>query len=199
MMGNNITKAIILSFSGRKDSGNCEKISNFIIDELNNRIISKKLELKSLKIEPCVGCNYECFIPQKGCPKNDHINMIYSSIIESDICIFVIPVYSGAPPALYFAWRERSQGVFTNEKLYEEYRKVKKFFIIIGNENAGAREAIKIVQDEEGNYKAPVLLIQSHKYNKSSIAGNLIQCEEVKIEIREFLSHSIEHKSDIKI
>lgn len=50
-------KTIIVSFSSRTD-GNCEKIGNFIKDNIKDSIL---YSFSKFSIHGCGDCNYECF------------------------------------------------------------------------------------------------------------------------------------------
>ncbi len=183
-------KTLLISFSGRKEPGNCSKI----LDYLNSFLTEKnadvtKLEMVNLQISPCFGCKYECFDTILSCPMEDDLQEVYAKIMDSDLVIMAIPVYSAAPPAIYFAWRERSQGIFKTYEAYEAYKKVKKGYIIIGNEDAGGRDAIDLISKEDNNIKEGenLLLLQNHKYGLNSIKGELLKKSEVKLDLQKFL------------
>jgi hypothetical protein len=76
----------------------------------------------------------------------------------------IIPVYSAAPPALYFAWRERSQSIFLTEEICQKFDRVKKAFIIIGNKDAGADGAVTIIN-------VPQVQIQLKRFLNMFITG----------------------------
>lgn len=172
----------LFNFSGRTSQGNCSKISNHIDLKLKEKdIITSRLDITTLNIQPCCRCNYECFA--SSCPVDDDLEKAYNFIIENEIVFFVLPVYSSAPPATYFAWRERSQAFFVNDEIYEKYRNVPKAYIVIGNVDAGGENAIRIIEEGDDSRNIEFLLLQSHKYGLSSTSGKLIEVDEVIEEI----------------
>lgn len=186
-------KILLLSFSGRNGEGNCSKIMDFVQNmfEQNYQYQVEKIAIKDLVVKPCMNCNYECFNSELNCPIEDDVKEIYTKITESDITIMIVPVYSAAPPSVYFSWRERAQGIFTSDKIYSKYSKVKKAFIVIGNENAGANDTINILLKEETKENPNTLLLQSRKYGQRSTAGRLIECSKVREEIEGFIKEIV--------
>ncbi len=183
--------ALIISFSGRKETGNCSKIVTYACDYLSSYDINvSSLAMKDLNIKPCSGCRYECFESIPSCPHNDDLYPVYDSIMKTDVTLMVIPVYSSAPPALYFSWRERSQSVFLDEATYEKYSKVKKAFIIVGNKKSGASQAINIIESYHENIVADrdILLLQSNNYGQKAVLGKLIDVPQVQEELKGFLT-----------
>lgn len=165
-------------------------IARYIYQLLSERKIkSSVINAVNLKISSCSGCNYECFAKDPFCPVDDDIPYLYGEILKHDLVFLIIPVYSAAPCSMYFAWRERSQVVFCNSGKYEQYEQVKKRYILIGNEDAGGREAVRAILTEAK--ERDILLIQSHQYSQNSIAGRLIEIEEVKKKVRDFLEKSL--------
>ncbi len=168
----------LFNFSGRYSPGNCSKIINYIDNKCKKKgVITSHLNITNLNIQPCCRCNYECFT--STCPLNDDLETAYKFIIENDIVVFVLPVYSSAPPATYFAWRERSQAFFSIGEFYELYNNVQKAYIIIGNADAGGENVIRIIEEYDDSQKAKFLLLQNHKYGLNSISGKLIEVDEV--------------------
>ncbi|MBD8045926.1 MAG: hypothetical protein KID00_01670 [Clostridium argentinense] len=103
-----------------------------------------------------------------------------------------IPVYSAAPPSTYFSLRERCQGIFKDDDMFNCYTNVKKLYIIIGNKISGASETIDILlKDDRKAAMNNLLLLESSKFGQKSIEGNLINCNEVKNKIKTFLTENI--------
>lgn len=180
---------LLVSFSGRKESGNCIKILEFIKNTLSEKNIDcSLLNIVDLKINPCLGCNYECFNKELDCPIEDDVKYAYNQIASSDLVIMCVPVYSSAPPSVYFAWRERSQCYFRTDDLFADYEKVKKLYIVIGKKISGGNETIDILLNDDKNAtRDDVLLLQSNEFGQKAIEGNLIKCNEVKNRINVFL------------
>ena len=178
----------LISFSGRKGDGNCSSIARYIENFLETKQHDISLMyVIDLKINPCLGCSYEC-VKASSCPIEDDVTTIYEFIMTNELVIFIVPVYSAAPPATYFAWRERSQGIFESEEKYQVYKQVKKLFLVVGNADAGGEDAINIIKSGEDSSDLDVILLESHKYNISSISGRLIEVPEVKKIINEQIS-----------
>jgi len=179
----------LISYSCRQQEGNCVRILDYAQKILLEwGIESKLLKVSDLTIFPCSGCNYECFQKESVCPIHDDIPKYYNEIISRPYAIHCVPVYSSAPPAKYFSIRERGQAVFSSDQFLKKFEVVKHLFIVIGNKNAGADAAIRIIQ--EGIDSVTIkdfLLLQSHEYNQRSIAGTLIDVPDVQNRIEEFL------------
>ncbi|MDU1348758.1 flavodoxin family protein [Clostridium butanoliproducens] len=186
-------RALLLSFSGRKDPGNCIKILEFIKREIAAKYMdSFLLNITELKISPCLRCNYECFNKDLGCMINDDVEYVYKEILSSDILIMCVPVYSSAPPSIYFSLRERGQSFFKTDELFMKYANVKKLYIIIGKKISGGMETIEILLNDDKNATDDdVLLLESNEFGQKSIEGNLINCDEVKNRVRDFLSRKL--------
>lgn len=56
----------ILTFSGRKNNGNCVKISKFITDDLGRENITN-INFSDYNIHNCSHCNYECLKQNNTC------------------------------------------------------------------------------------------------------------------------------------
>ena len=149
------------------------------------------IKICDLDLGPCTGCNYECFDQYSHCPIQDDTATVYEKILESDLVIIAVPTYSSAPPASYFAWRERSQGIFTHNDQYENFEKVVKGYIVFGNEEAGGREVVNFLQ-QDSEKPLEYLMLQSHEYDQSSIEGNLVEITEVREKLLTFTKELID-------
>ncbi|MGM0406188.1 MAG: hypothetical protein ACQEQM_08615 [Thermoplasmatota archaeon] len=109
-----------------------------------------------------------------------------------------LPVYSGTPCSKYFAFRERSQSVFHDSELYERFENVSKYYIVIGNEEAGGKETVKLISSDLTKHE-DIILLQSHKYDQNSISGSLIQLKEVKEKLKAFAVKALQKHMDKKI
>lgn len=179
-------KALLVSFSGRKNPGNCIKTLEFVADVLENKYVETSfMRILDYDIKPCFDCLYECFDPEEICPVSDDVEDIYRVIADQDMIFLSLPVYSGAPCSKYFAFRERSQSIFHDSKLFENFDNVIKNYIVIGNQEAGGKQAVEFITSEmktKDNY----ILLQSHDYDQSSISGRLIVNQEVKKRLKKF-------------
>lgn len=91
----NKMKVTILLGSVRSNS-NTEIVVDQFIKEINKQSIeTQKIIIKDLKIEHCNAC-WTCqdVFERPGCPKNDDMDKIYSSIQNADCIIFASPIYS---------------------------------------------------------------------------------------------------------
>jgi hypothetical protein len=105
--------------------------------------------------------------------------------MDSDLAVFVIPVYSEYPCSNYFIFRERSQSYFDDVK-YERYLTLRKKFIIIAN--SGYLNAVNVIRNDFNDIdEKSILNLSSNTYRTKSVLGNLIEFEGVRTQIKEFL------------
>ncbi len=114
---------------------------------------------------------------------DDDIKSIYDGILNSNQVIFIIPIYSDYPCSNFFIFRERSQCIFNDEKIYLKYLKISKRFIIIGN--TGIEQTTMILKNDfkdsfDSNYIAN---IKSNDVGEKSTKGNLITYKEISQQI----------------
>lgn len=178
----------LLSFSGREEPGNCYRALEYINQVLESEAVeSTLLSVNDYKISGCCNCAYECLHSHPShCPKEDDVDFLYRTIAHHDLAIFAVPVYSGAPCSLYFAFDERSQSVFDDSVLYERYAKVIKNYIVVGNEDAGGIQALNILLATEESM-GEVLLLQSHPYGENSVLGRLIEIPKIRASLKGFV------------
>lgn len=188
----------LMSFSGRNSKGNCLGVLDYIDNQLSYKYKISRLNTVKLNINPCLNCAYECFDTGSKCPKlDDDVSYIYKKLINDDISIMAVPVYSAAPPSTYFALRERSQSIFINDEIESEYDRSKRLYVIVGNVKAGALEAVNMIMSENKDiHENDILVLESSAYGQRSIIGKLIENLDVQDRIHEFLlKHDIELKS----
>ena len=181
-------KVIILNFSARK-CGNCGAISS-VIEQYHD-----KTNIYSYKIgeiwTPCGECDYECLRADVTCPSiTDSQKEVMDAIVSADIVYYIVPNYCGFPPANFFAFNERSVGYFNlNRALMAQYMAVPKKFIIVSNtENDAFLQAMK-QQAKEPN----ILYLKTSQYQRKSIAGDLMEVEDAKKDLLEFIASDNEH------
>ena len=178
-------KVVILSFSGR-NGGNCDQISNFTEQfYIRTNVLSYKIDVENFG--PCGGCSCECLTPGAVCPKLTQAQKkIMDDICDSDLVYFIVPNYCGYPCANYFAFNERSVGYFNMDKdLMERYMNVRKRFIIVSNsEGSNFEDAMR----QQTNEDPEILYLKTRKYQKQSIAGNLLTSEAAKADLKAFLA-----------
>ena len=141
-----------------------------------------------LEIRACSHCDYECFADKK-CPIEDDVLDSYKKCEDADILIFAVPTYGGHLSSLYFAFAERSQGIYKNFQECTEKLLKKINFIIIGNLSAGGDMALHEALYNFANldFWPETLLLPAREYGKSSISGDLIEVPEVKRRLDRFV------------
>ena len=99
---------LYISFSARSN-GNSENIIKYMMED-NDSFIS----FKDLFINSCNKCNYECMSINKCKYRHDDIYNLLDVSIKYNKIVFVVPMYCGNPPSLYFTIMERMQDYFNN-------------------------------------------------------------------------------------
>lgn len=106
-------------------------------------------------------------------------------ICRSDLVYFIVPNYCGYPCANYFAFNERSVGYFNlNRNRMDQYMSVPKRFIVVSNT---AGDPFRAAMSQQTAKEPDILYLQSSKYHKRSIAGDLLESEAVKADLEAFL------------
>lgn len=179
-------KISVISFSPRKN-GSCSAIMNELCRFHEKGGDVKAFDFSALRINPCGGCNYECFNNAESCPNiNDPVYSLYDKITESGLSYFIVPNYCDYPCSAFFAFNERSQCYF--QKRYErleKYLSVPKKFIVVSNtgrDNFTAAFRYQISEEREPD----VLFLSAKSFGKVSIRGDLMDCDEAKKAVREF-------------
>ena len=106
----NTNSNLYISFSARSN-GNSENIIKYMMNEFDTFI-----SFKDLFINSCNKCNYECMTINKCKYRHDDIYNLLDNIIKYNKIIFVVPMYCGNPPSLYFTFMERMQDYFNNNE-----------------------------------------------------------------------------------
>ena len=108
-----------------------------------------------------------------------------SDICASEMAIFVLPNYCDFPCGHFFMFNERSQCFFQkHEERLEAYLQVPKKFIVVSN--TGKENFIEAMR-QHTECEPEILFLSAKHYGKSSIAGNLMESEAAKADIRQFL------------
>ena len=173
----------VLSFSSRVD-GNCAKISKYI-SNYHNQTNVPIFNIDSENYSPCNNCDYECLQPGMRCPNLNQAQIeIMDSICNSDLIYFVIPNYCGQPCANYYAFNERCVGYFNmdREKM-KQYLNVRKRFIVVSN-TEGFEQAMK----QQTANDPEILYLKSGKYQKKSIAGDILDSAAARADLDAFLA-----------
>jgi len=183
-----MTKNVVLiQFSSRKQ-GNCAAVSDLIAEHYTGEAV-KTFTIDGTVVQACNDCDYECLQPNKNCPNlNDIQRKIMDAICDADLVYYIIPNYCGYPCANYFVFNERSVGYFNMDRaLMEKYMSVPKRFIIISNsEGANFENALR----QQVADQPEILYLKTSRYQKRSIAGDMMECEEAKADLKAFLEHS---------
>ena len=177
-MENNIT---ILNFSGR-NTGNCSSITEVIKRHHKNTNICV-YQINKL-FSPCNNCNYECLRENEKCEYSAAQEALLETIFNSRLVYFIIPNYCGFPCANYFAFNERTVGLFNgNKDRLNQYMNVKKKFILISNAESKIFEAAM----EQQAVKPEILYMKSRAYGKQSIDGDLMDSKDALQDLLKFL------------
>ena len=177
---------VILNFSPRSN-GNCRNVSEFIADA-HNRTNVLQYHMVRDDFQPCGDCDYECLKPGVCCPSvTQKQKDIMDSICNSDLVYYIIPNFCGYPCSSFFAYNERSVGYFNMDReLMGKYMAVQKKFIIISNtENDNFLHAAKTQTKEQPQ----ILYLKTSKYGKRSIAGDILESDEAKVDLNRFLEY----------
>ena len=179
-------KRLVVNFSGR-ENGNCENISNVIKETFNMENV-EIISFNHLNVQPCSKCNYECFENKENCPfYNDEIKNLYNKILESDFVYYIIPNYCGYPCANFFIFNERSVSVFSKDReLLNQYLQKSKKFIVVSSSN---QENFKNILQYQTVMAPDILFLNSREYNQRSTEGKLMDNEEAKDKLIQFLSY----------
>ena len=178
-------KVLVLTFSDRKN-GNCSKIAEYI-EQFYMRTNVQTIVISRENFAPCGDCDYECLKPGVACPAlTGRQKEIMDAVCQSAVTYFVVPNYCGYPCANYFAFNERSVGYFNGDRArMTAYMDAPKRFIIVSNsEGAAFEDAMR----QQTNGTPQILYLKTRKYQKQSIAGDLMTSEEAKSDLAAFLS-----------
>lgn len=176
----------ILHFSARS-SGNCAAIAHQL-RQLHSGAEIALYPVAALDISPCRGCNCQCFTRAEACPHaQDDVRRIYQAIMDADLAYFILPNYADQPPALYFAFNERSNCFFQgNEALLNAYLAVPKRFIIVSNRPTPAFDALPQYHIAEGA-TPPLLYLPPRRYCRSSLDGTMMEASEARELLERFV------------
>ena len=174
----------IIDFSPR-GNGNCTSVRN-IIAEFYNRTDVRQYKVTADIIGPCANCNYECLTPGVICPLvSEQQKEIMCNASDSELVYFIVPNFCGYPNANYFAFNERSVGFFNMDReAMKRYMNVPKRFVVISNtESDQFKNAMKL----QTNGEPDILYLKTSKYKVRSTAGDLMDCDEARVELIQWL------------
>jgi len=180
-------KIAIINFSGRR-GGNCHDIAEFIsVKHVQNNVTL--LNMCDMDVNPCGKCGYECFSRDKTCPyAADDVAAIYAAVSSSDAAFYVVPNYSDYPCAYFFAFKERSQGIFTYQapELYEKYLRVSKKFVVVSNTGQdNFRHAFK--QHVAADKEPDVLFLAPNDFVMRSVIGGVMSSDAAQRVVADFV------------
>ena len=180
-------KVTILNFSGR-DNGNCAEVADRIVNTFTNTDVCSYL-ISSI-YDPCNNCDYQCLKPGETCPKlSDNQRKLMDRVLASDLVYYIIPNYCGIPCANYHAFNERNVGYFNGDRsAMGRFMNLEKRFVMISNTESPAFEA---VIKQQCTSEARTLYLKSSKYNKNSIAGDMMTSQEAAYDLTAFLAEDL--------
>ena len=172
---------IAVNGSGRRD-GNCGAIAlslfSFLQDlglEGNYRV----LELADLCVQPCHGCNYQCF--HSSCPLKDDAEELIAAMYRADLVFLLAPTYGGLPPASLVALMERRQAYMDGLELAKQFVVGIVLANAVGSETGEfTPEIVESWVSHWGAVKTAFLRIQPRDYQESSLQVGLADNELVK-------------------
>ncbi|MFX1340133.1 MAG: flavodoxin family protein [Promethearchaeota archaeon] len=143
--------------SPRKNGNTHILLSQILEPAKDNGAITDVIFLSDLEIKECDGC-HACW---KGnqCSKNDDMNNLYQTIIESDPIIFGTPIYWYGPTALMKAFLDR----FVYFNCPENRQKIR------------GKSAILVVPFEEDNIETAEPLIRMFEKSFEYLEMELIE------------------------
>lgn len=176
----------IVHFSAR-NNGNCAAIAQELT-ELHAGASISLWAMGQASITPCRGCGYECFARADACPyAADDVRAVYDTILHADLAYYILPNYADCPPALYFAFNERSQCIFQgNEALLNAYLAVPKRFIIVSNQTSMQFSGLPDYHMAEGATPA-LLYLPPRRFSPSSISGTMMEAPQARDMLRQFV------------
>lgn len=180
-------RIVILHFSARS-SGNCGAIAQQLL-QLHGAEQCTVYPVAQADLSPCRGCSYECFRSRQACPYiHDDLHRLYQSIIDADLAYYILPNYADQPPAVYFAFNERSSCVFQgNDVLLNTYLSVPKRFIFVSNRSTPAFDTLPEYHITEGTVPE-VLYLPPRQFCHSSLDGNMMDTLEARALLYSFVT-----------
>lgn len=184
-----MTKSIVLMRFSSRDFGNSAAIAHYLSKYYRLTNI-KSFTVDTALVRPCNNCDYECLQPEKTCPNlTDSYKELMDQICSADLVYFIVPNYCGYPCANYFAFNERSVGYFNMDSaLLQKYMEVPKRFIVISNSEE--QNFIGAMQ-QQVTAEPDILYLKSSKYGKKSIAGDILDSDAAKADLKAFLESSV--------
>jgi len=180
-------RVVILHFSARS-SGNCGAIAQQLI-RLHGAEQCAVYPVAQADLSPCRGCSYECFRSLHACPYiQDDLHHLYQAIMDADLAYYILPNYADQPPAVYYAFNERSNCIFQgNDALLNSYLAVPKRFIFVSNRPAPAFDTLPQYHTTEGTVPE-VLYLPPRRFCHSSLDGSMMEDPEARALLSTFVT-----------
>ena len=173
----------LLNFSPRT-TGNCAAICR----QIQNYYANTNIRLFDVckYISPCSSCDYECLTPGVECPMlTEGQHDLMDAIRTSDLVYYVVPNFCGMPNSVYYAFNERSVGYFNMDRgILGQYMAARKRFIVVSNTESNIFvEALR----QQTRTDPEILYLKTGKYKKKSTAGDMMDSEEARSDLLDFL------------
>ena len=177
----------VINFSSR-ENGNCKAVSSFIAEHYAEKYQTNVLihSVDGSVFDPCGNCDYECLKPGLECPRlKETQKQLMDTLCCSDQIYFVVPNYCGYPCGNYFAFNERTVGYFGMDRSKKaNYLAIPKKFILISNsQNNNFLNAMR----QQTACEPEMLYLMTSKYQKRSIAGDILTAKAARADLRAFL------------
>ncbi len=202
-------KAVALVASARKH-GNGYDFASYILDRLKSAGVETELvNFFDYRITPCQRCDYECLQrldPKKGadapCPIDDDVRAIWEKTWAADILLLFVPNYGGLPPALWFAFSQRSQAFFRKAPVDRLQKSVVSAVVVASPQNSsGAQWTPSIMADEvkwmDGRKAACFEVINNAGFGREGTFGGLIGIEEVRRRLDYVADRTLERAKEL--
>lgn len=112
-MHRDVTTSIITALvcSARR-RGNAYELADYCLSRLREGTYrrTRLLNFFEYDVQACQHCDYECLRDQLACPLGkDDVAWLWEYTRRSDAVLWAVPVYAGAPPALWLAFIQRTE------------------------------------------------------------------------------------------
>lgn len=202
-------KAVALVASARQH-GNGYDFARHVLDRLKTAGVDVELvNFFDYDITPCQRCAYECLQrldPDKGadapCPIDDDVRALWEKTWAAEILLLFVPNYGGLPPALWFAFSQRSQAFFRQAPADRLKKSVVSAVVIASPQNSsGAQWAPSIMADEvkwlDGRKVACFEVINNSGFGREGTFGGLIEEPEVRRRLDYVADHTLEKAKEL--
>ena len=108
-----VSKKVIVITASPRAGGNSDRLAEAFMEgarSAGNTV--EKLELRPLRIEPCVACD-KCWSSGKPCIIGDGMDSVYQAIDSNEVIVFSMPLYYYSIPAKLKAVIDRLYALYT--------------------------------------------------------------------------------------